>query len=313
MKTKIFNLRQIKSAAELISNGKLVAFPTETVYGLGANALDPNAVKKIFKAKGRPCDNPLIVHISSIKDVEKIAFINDKAVKLINIFWPGPLTIILKKKQIIPEEVTAGLDSVAIRMPKDKIAIKLIKLSKVPIAAPSANLSGKPSTTTFNHVYEDLNGKIEGIIKSKDCEIGLESTVVDLTSKNPLLLRPGAITLENLRKVFPDTAVYHGNASNPKSPGMKYRHYAPVAKVILFERKAGNKLKGYKTKYENDGKKVAVINIKQLNKASKSLFRKFREFDRKNADYILIWGVQERGIGLALMNRIRRAAYQVVN
>jgi L-threonylcarbamoyladenylate synthase len=312
MKTQIFSSKQIQQAAELIRKGELVAFPTETVYGLGANAFDSKAVRKIFEAKQRPCDNPLIVHVADAKDVEKIAYINDKAKKLISKFWPGPLTIILKKKDIIPKEVTAGLDSVAIRMPRNKIALKLIEFSSVPIAAPSANLSGKPSTTAFEHVYDDLNGKIAGIIKSKDCEIGLESSVVDLTSITPLLLRPGAVTLEDLKKIFPDTKLYKTKTKKPRSPGMKYRHYAPIAKVILFEPAASDKVLEYKKNYENTGKKVFVIKNNSLKKTSKDLFKKFREADKEKADYILVMGVKEKGLGLALMNRIRKAASEVV-
>ena len=200
MKTRIFGAKQVKLAAALIAKGELVAFPTETVYGLGADALNPEAVKKIFVAKGRPSDNPLIVHVTGIEDAKKLAFVTEKAEKLMKKFWPGPLTIVLKKRQIVPKEVTAGLATVAVRMPKNRIALELIRLSKKPIAAPSANLSGKPSTTSFGHVFDDLNGKVAGIIKSADSEIGLESTVIDLASKTPLLLRPGAVTFEQLKK-----------------------------------------------------------------------------------------------------------------
>lgn len=312
MKTKIFDSKQIRIAAKLIVNGKLVAFPTETVYGLGANAFDAKAIKKIFVAKGRPSDNPLIVHVSNIDQIKDLAFINDKAKLLMDKFWPGPLTVVLRKKQTVPKEVTAGLDTVAIRMPSNKIAFELIKLSKVPIAAPSANRSGRPSSTSFEHVYEDLNGRIDGIIKSKDCDIGLESTVVDLTSKKPLLLRPGAITFEQLKKFFPNISIYHSKTKKPRSPGMKYRHYSPEAKVLLFERSAKDKIEQYKKEYELSGKKVEMINITDLDYASKKLFKKFRIFDKKKIDYILVSGCNEKGIGLALMNRLRKAATLII-
>ena len=312
MKTRIFGAKQVKLAAALIAKGELVAFPTETVYGLGADALNPEAVKKIFVAKGRPSDNPLIVHVTGIEDAKKLAFVTEKAEKLMKKFWPGPLTIVLKKRQIVPKEVTAGLATVAVRMPKNRIALELIRLSKKPIAAPSANLSGKPSTTSFGHVFDDLNGKVAGIIKSADSEIGLESTVIDLASKTPLLLRPGAVTFEQLKGIFPKIKKASSNSKKPRSPGMKYRHYSPKAEVVLFEKKAREKIGRYRKKCLCLGKKTAVIEIKDLKKASKSLFKKFREFDKKGFDCILVSGVAEKGIGLALMNRLRKSASIIV-
>ncbi len=312
MRTKIFTSKQLKKAAQLIKNGELVAFPTETVYGLGANALEPKAVKKIFKAKGRPADNPLIVHISKEEQLHELAFTTPKTKKLIQKFWPGPLTIVLKKKKIIPKEVTGGLDTVAVRMPKDKIALKFIELAGVPIAAPSANISGKPSGTSFAHVFEDFNGTIAGIIKSYSCEIGLESTVIDLTTKTPVLLRPGGVSFERLKKVLPDLIL----ASNKrirevKSPGVKYKHYSPNAKIILFEKNAINKMEHHRIKYEKHNKKVKIISPEKTKKFSKKLFNMFRQCDKEKVDIILISPVDEKGIGLAIMNRIRKAASKI--
>ena len=317
MKTEIFNSRQIKKAAKLIKKGELVAFPTETVYGLGANALDKDAVKKIFVAKGRPSDNPLIIHIARKDDLEKIAKIEpSKKVaveRLIKKIWPGPLTIILNKRDKIPLEVTGGLNTVAVRMPKNKIALDLIKYSGCPIAAPSANLSGKPSGTCFQHVFEDFDGRVSGIIKSKSCEIGLESTVIDLTTKNPVLLRPGGVSFEMLKKVLTNAEIQaNTHKAKTKSPGMKYKHYSPEAKIILFEGFAHQKIPLYVKKYEIMNKKVKVILSKNTKEFSKNLFKIFRECDKKKIDYILISSVGETGIGLALMNRIRKAALEII-
>ncbi|GIU68673.1 MAG: tRNA threonylcarbamoyladenosine biosynthesis protein [Candidatus Pacearchaeota archaeon] len=312
METKILSTKEIKKAAELIKNGEVVAFPTETVYGLGANALNPEAVKKIFKAKGRPSDNPLIVHISNLNQLKKIAFVNKKAKNLIKNLWPGPLTIILKKKKIVPKEVTANLESVAVRMPKNKIALKLIELSGVPIAAPSANISGKPSGTCFEDVLEDFNGKISAIIKSKHCDFGIESSVVDLTEKNPVLLRPGALSFEKLKKFLPNLVLHKGKTIAAKSPGMKYKHYSPKAKIILFEGLAKNKIREYKRKLEKSEKKVKIIKPANSKEFSKKMFMLFRKCDKKNIDYILIPSIEEKGIGLAIMNRIRKASTKII-
>ncbi|MBS3123264.1 threonylcarbamoyl-AMP synthase [Candidatus Woesearchaeota archaeon] len=313
MITKVFTSKQLKKAAQLIKCGELVAFPTETVYGLGANALDPKAVKKIFKAKGRPSDNPLIVHISKEEQLHEIAVVTNKTKKLIQKFWPGPLTIVLKKKKIIPPEVTGGLDTVAIRMPKNKIALAIINLASVPIAAPSANISGKPSGTSFKHVFEDFNGKIAGIIRSVNSEIGVESTVVDLTSKVPVLLRPGGVSFEKLKQSLPNlTLISNKTTVVVKSPGMKYKHYSPNAKIILFEKSATAKIESYRTKYEKYNKKVKIINPKNKQNFSKKLFNLFRQCDKEKIDLILISSVEEKGIGLAIMNRIRKAASKIV-
>lgn len=316
MKTKIFNLKQIEAAAELIKNGELVAFPTETVYGLGANALDSKAVRKIFYAKGRPKDNPLIIHIGKKEQLYEIAEIKDSQKKIVNRliskFWPGPLTIILKKKKIIPNEVTAGLNTVAVRMPNNKIALNLIKYSGLPIAAPSANISGKPSATCFIHVLDDFNGKIAGIIKSKDCKIGLESTVIDLTTKKPILLRPGGITYESLKKIIPNIQIAKNKAKKVKSPGMKYKHYAPDAKVILFEKSAYGKINFFIEKLKKQNKKFLFLEPKKIKDFHKKVFKIFRDCDKKGIKYILISAVEEKGINLALMNRLRKSASKII-
>ncbi|MEM2138905.1 MAG: L-threonylcarbamoyladenylate synthase [Candidatus Woesearchaeota archaeon] len=319
MKTLILNSKEIEKAAELIKKNELVAFPTETVYGLGANALNKDAVKKIFIAKGRPSDNPLIVHICRKKDIFNYANFNsleqkELALKLIKKFWPGPLTLILPKKEIVPYETTANLETIAIRMPKNKIALKLIKLSNCPIAAPSANLSGKPSGTTFKHVYNDFNGKISCIIKSKKTKFGLESTVIDLTSKPVLLLRPGAITFEDLKEIIPTIRVIKKfDKIKAKSPGMKYRHYSPEAKVILFEKskKQNEKLNNYYKNLIKKKYKVKIIDFNEKNLA-KDLYYIFRDADEKKINYLIVKGFDDNGLGLALMNRLRKAATKII-
>ena len=229
MQTTITN--DSKIAADFIKSGEVAAFPTETVYGLGADAYNEKAVRKIFKAKGRPADNPLIVHVDKKKDISVLAKeITPSAKKIISKFFPGPVTVILKKNEIVPDVVTAGLDTIAIRMPASKIARELIKLSGVPIAAPSANLSGSPSPTNFLHVLRDMKGKIPCLLIGPAAKYGLESTVIDCTGKFPVILRPGSVTLEQIKKLDKN-AVYQKNARKIKSPGQKYRHYSPKAKV----------------------------------------------------------------------------------
>ena len=230
----------MKEAAKIIKSGGLVAFPTETVYGLGANGLDQEAVKKIFIAKGRPQDNPLILHVHSIDQVKELVDdIPDLAKKCMKEFWPGPLTILLKRSNKVLDVITAGLQTVAIRMPENNIALDLIKLSKTPIAAPSANTSGRPSPTSAKHVVEDLSGKVDMIIDGGSTGIGLESTVLDLSTDIPMILRPGGVTEEDLRKIIPNIAIDSSIIKSddniiPKSPGQKYRHYAPKSEMLLF-------------------------------------------------------------------------------
>ena len=238
------NTNAIKKAADIILKGGLVAFPTETVYGLGANALNPEAVKKIFEAKGRPPDNPLIIHIASLPELKKCARdIPDVFYKLADAFWPGPLTLILQKGADIPYEATGGLETAALRMPAHKTAIQLILESGVPIAAPSSNLSGKPSATDAFHVQNDLFGKIDMILDGGPSQIGLESTVADISVYPPKILRPGAVTMEMLLEVEPSFTVDCDKTGSPKSPGMKYTHYKPSAQVIIVSGENENTVK----------------------------------------------------------------------
>jgi L-threonylcarbamoyladenylate synthase len=336
IKTKIIrverDISKIKIAAEIIRNGGLVAFPTETVYGLGANALNENAVKKIFEAKKRPIDNPIIVHIARKSDVYKLTRNTPKITKkLIDKFWPGPLTLILRRSEIVPKITCGGLDTIAIRMPRNRIALALIKMSKLPIAAPSANLSGKPSPTSARHVINDLKGRIDVVIDGGRTEIGVESTVLDLTTKIPTILRPGGVTFEELKKVLKNVRVHKSIKKKVKlgvvkSPGMKYRHYAPNAKMIVIEgekRKVREKILMLVSKYKRNGKRIGVMLTskkfdcnahvtkflgKDLNSIAKNLFKILREIDKENIDLILVEGVKKKGLGLAIMNRLERAA-----
>ena len=347
METKVYYLNQnepdeeiLKIAAKEIINGGTVAFPTETVYGLGANALDEKAAAKIFAAKGRPQDNPLIIHVAD-KNIEKyVKHVPDSAKLLMEKFWPGPLTIILKKADIIPDVITAGLDSVAIRMPNNSIAAGLIRLSKVPIAAPSANISGRPSPTSVYHVINDLYGKIDVILGGEECRVGVESTVVDLTGK-PTILRPGGITYEQLKDVLGDVdidpAVINKPDKNlkPKAPGMKYTHYSPKADMFIVNgdvHKATEKIKELVLKYQSEGKKVGVMatdetyfeyksgivlsmgSRRNMETIAHSIFDRLREFDIIGVDLIIAEGVGEEDLGFAIMNRMKKAAgYSIIN
>ncbi|MBP2032378.1 L-threonylcarbamoyladenylate synthase [Clostridium algifaecis] len=326
----------IKQAGEIIKNGGLVAFPTETVYGLGANALDENAVKKIFKAKGRPQDNPLIVHISDIDEIKTLVkCIPDAAKKFMDKFWPGPMTIILPKTDLIPDVTSASLKSVGIRMPSNKIARALIKTSKVPIAAPSANISGRPSPTDVERCIEDLNGKVDYILGGDMCEFGVESTVIDCTVTPSCILRPGRITLEMIKSIEPDAyidpAIMKKPDENlkPKAPGMKYRHYAPKAKVKIVRgdlKKTIAKINEMVQNYIDEDKKVGIMatdetkeyykngviislgSRKNMVQISKNLFETLRSFDDKNVDIIISEAFCEEGIGVAVMNRLQKSA-----
>ena len=336
------DLKKIKIGAEIIRKGGLVAFPTETVYGLGADALNHRAVKALFKAKKRPLDNPPIIHVENYNQIQSIAKkIPDRAKILMKEFWPGPLTLIFKRSNKMPVESTAGLDTVAIRMPNHKVALKLIELSACPIAAPSANLSGKPSPTSAEHVYHDLDGKIDLILDAGPTSIGLESTVVNFTSIVPEVLRPGGISIEELRKVIKDIKIHPFVLADEKividkalSPGMKHKHYAPKASIILVEGSVPQiikKIKELKKYYESKGIKVGILGtqetIKQYNSKVKktlgsrfnlgaiaqNLFRVLREFDLENVEIIIAEGVTEEGLGLAVMNRLRKAAgYNII-
>lgn len=320
---------KIKPAGESIKQGKLVLFPTETVYGIGANALDEKAVKDIFIAKGRAQDNPLIVHITDIKMLDVLVKnVGPIEQKLMEKFWPGPLTIVMERKPIIPNVITGGLDTVAIRMPSNEIARKLIEYSECPIAAPSANVSGKPSGTLVEDIIDELDGKVDYVIDSGRVDIGVESTVVRVVDNVIHILRPGKITPEDMKKlgfeVFIEKQILGEYKENEKvmSPGIKYRHYAPTTKCLMVYSKDEEKL--VKTINENiEGKTSVVIcktqNISKYNaknildmgnnleEITKNIFTLLRKADKYNADIIAIEGVEKDGLGLAIMNRLLRA------
>lgn len=326
-----------KEAAAYVQQGELVAFPTETVYGLGANGLNGQAVTKIYQAKGRPSDNPLILHIAAKEDILPLTSgLNNNAIKLMESFMPGPITLVVPKSAIIPDEVSAGLDTVGIRFPGNKYAQAFIKACGCPIAAPSANTSGRPSPTNAQDVLEDMDGKIAGILDGGSCGIGLESTVVDTTTPVPTILRPGGITYEMLTEVMGaveiDPALQGNPALKPKAPGMKYRHYAPEAAMYLLEDRAAELLPELVLKAGRASMKVGVLCsnataerlVKDDNlivaswgagreELAADLFQLLRDFDRTKPDIILAEGISEEGIGLAIMNRMRKAAgYQII-
>lgn len=326
--------KKIEQFADIIKNGKLVAFPTETVYGLGANALDSNAVEKIFEVKNRPNNNPLIAHVSDIAMMETIVKdIPSSIYDLLNNFWPGAFTVVLDKRSCIPDNVTAGGKTVAVRCPSHPIANELIRLSGVPIVAPSANLSGKPSPTSFEHVYSDLNGKIDGIINGGECEIGIESTVVIPTgTKSVKILRPGAITPEMISSIGFDVEVDKhiltpvDNNTVVSSPGMLYRHYAPnaVMEIVKGDDKdvieyIVNAIHVSKSKsgvlcFENESSLFSnAVTIEYGNpdnpiSLSKNLFKCLREFDNTDVKKIYARVIEPVGIGLGIYNRMLRAA-----
>ena len=335
MDEKSMDKEHIKMAGEVIRLGGLVVFPTETVYGLGANALDVNAVNKIFTAKGRPQDNPLIVHVAHKNIDNYVVGIPDVASTLIDRFWPGPLTIILTKASCIPDVTSAGLQSVGIRMPDNAIALSLIEAAGVPIAAPSANISGKPSPTNVARCIEDLNGKVDYIIGGDKSKIGLESTIIDCTIYPPCVLRPGGITLEQLKEVdeniYIDPYVMKKSELNitPKAPGMKYRHYAPKAPVKIIEGdlqktivKINEMVQNYKEEHKIIGimattetfdfyKNELIVSLgsrSDLNDIAKNLFEALRFLDDRQVDLILCEGFEEIGVGIAIMNRLRKSA-----
>jgi L-threonylcarbamoyladenylate synthase len=332
----------VQQAADIIASGGLVAFPTETVYGLGADALNGDAVLRLFEAKKRPLDNPPIVHIAAVEEIYPLVLgVPKKAELLMERFWPGPLTLVFKHSSIVPKVTTAGLDTVAIRMPQHKVAKALIRQSKRPIAAPSANLAGKPSPTTAQHVYEDLNGRIDALIDGGATNIGVESTVVDLTADPPMLLRPGGAPYEALKQVLGDLKLHpfvQAEKELPlgqiRSPGMKHKHYAPKAEVILVE---GNldavvdKIKELIELNKTKGLKVGILATDQtqsnynadviqslgsrhnLATIAQSLFRLLREVDAQNVNIIIAESVPSEGLGLAVMNRLRKASgYHII-
>jgi L-threonylcarbamoyladenylate synthase len=302
-----------EEAAGFIRRGGIAAFPTETVYGLGANVFDEKAITKIFEAKRRPTDNPLIAHISAIEQIEQLtAGVGEHARKFIEAFFPGPLTLVLPKSEKVPIMATAGLDTIGVRMPGSILAQEFLRACGVPVVAPSANLSGKPSPTTWEAVYEDLDGRIDCILQGETTEIGLESTVVDCSGESPVVLRSGAVTLEQLRSVVPATQSYVvSKAEAPKSPGMKHKHYSPRARVLLSPKsrvpssKSGVSFIGINSP---TGKFDFVKVCDSVEDYAHSVFEFFRESDRRGIDTIYCETVEEKGIGAALMDRLRRAA-----
>ncbi len=395
MKTLLLDTskKSLELAGKILSNGGLVAFPTETVYGLGANALSEEAVKKIYEAKGRPSDNPMIVHIAKKSD---LTLLTDEVTKdmitLMETFWPGALTMIVKSKESVPLVTRGGLSSVGVRLPEDEVAKEIIELSKVPIAAPSANLSGKPSPTKSKYVVEDMDGKIDAIVQGEDCKIGIESTVIDMTSEIPMILRPGIITkseiektlgktilidpyinstgeksemplgnldkdikdikdsetplketfdksdrldkdeievVKNLEESFSDESLVLNKVFSeiqnkekvlsPKSPGMKYKHYAPKAEMIIFR---GEKSKVEKVmqsevkKYEKQNKSAIILPLyeMELKEIAMKFFDMLREADNNEIDIILAPFLEEDGVGFSIMNRmLRSAGFKVID
>ncbi len=349
METQIFDIIDIKKSAALIQNaaqilrrGGTVAFPTETVYGLGANALDAEAVAKIFEAKGRPSDNPLIVHISEKEALFQLTdSVSEVARALIDAFWPGPLTLVLPKRSTVPACVTAGLDTVAVRMPSHPVARALIEASGIPVAAPSANLSGKPSPTDADHVIHDLSGRVDAIVCGKPSDVGLESTVLDVTGSVPMILRPGGVTREDIIRcvgmcdVDPAIEKQLSSETAPKSPGMKYTHYAPDAELIIINGEPDQirlEITSRQKALEEKGLKVGIMTCDEhidaytcllkkslgsrtdLSGVASRLFSILRDFDKEHVDVILAEGYPREGIGHALMNRMLKAAgHHVIN
>ncbi len=323
METEILNSKEIHKAARLVVNNKLVAFPTETVYGLGANAFNVRAVRRIFKAKQRPFSDPLIVHVSSLKMAETVAVFTPEAKKLAKEFWPGPLTLVLKKRPAVSDMVTAGKQTVGVRMPAHVLALKLIQLSGVPIAAPSANVFSHTSPTSWEHVMEDLEGKIEAVIKAGRCRVGVESTVVDMTAKLPKILRPGGLPYIHLKKALPNLLDYSGTKSK-KTPGQYKYHYSPKARVVL--------VKSFKDLRQQLKKNIAlpagviifnewknaffgenVILYKwgsknSLSSLARRLYAGFRKLDGQGVKIIFCPLPSEQGLGKAIVNRLTKAS-----
>ncbi len=338
---------ELREAAEILRNGGLVAFPTETVYGLGGNALDENAARKIYEAKGRPSDNPLIAHVSCEEEVTPLVrSVPEAAKKLMRAFWPGPMTLVFPKSSIVPYSTTGGLETVAVRMPSDPVASRLIALAKVPVAAPSANTSGRPSPTTARHVWEDLHGRIDMIVDGGAVGIGVESTIVDVSSEVPTVLRPGAVTMEMLREVLGEVAVDPAILGpvaadvRPKAPGMKYKHYAPAAELTLVEPleergipRMVEEVRRLAQERIAQGLRVGVICTDESrdcypsgpsavvrsigSRASQesvahNLYAVLREFDQQQVDCIFSESFPRDHLGQAIMNRLSKAAgYQI--
>jgi len=322
----------IGRAAAVIRRGGLVAFPTETVYGLGANALDARAVRRVFEVKGRPPDNPLIVHVAAASEMAGLVRkVPPVALQLGERFWPGPLTLVLPAAPGVPREVTAGLDTVAVRMPAHPVALALIRAAGVPVAAPSANTSGRPSPTTAAHVFEDLGGKIEIILDGGPAPVGVESTVLDLTTDVPTVLRPGGVTVEALAAVLGEVRGSPGETARPRSPGMKYRHYAPRGRVILVEGSPAAQTAAIRElAREHAGRRVVILAAdesaalypghtvvtygprRDLGEVARRLYEALRRCDELGAEVILAEATARAGLGLAVWDRLRRAAAEVV-
>ncbi len=318
----------IKKAAEIIRNGGTVVFPTETVYGLGANALSSEASAKIFKAKERPADNPLIVTVSNFDMVKSVSYIDDFILKKMENIWPAPLTLLLKKKDIVPDIVTAGMDTVCIRFPDNKIALKLIEEARVPVAAPSANIATRPSIVDSKDAINELNGRVDAIIDAGRVKYGVESTIIDVTVKPYNLLRPGAYPVEDIEKIFGSINVSpvakgYKEATVALTPGMKYRHYAPSKKLLLIENindfrsfVASESSKDFLALCSKDNAKYVkydkIILGSDVYEAAHNLFYDFRLLDKSDKEYGVIHGFPENGIGFGLMNRIRKASWKII-
>lgn len=337
MKTRILkpDATALHEAAALLRNGRLVGFPTETVYGLAADALNTQAVNAIFEAKGRPGDNPLIIHIAEIQELDRLIRVKPSPVarRLMDAFWPGPLTLIFPKSDIVPACTTGGLDSVAVRMPSHPVARELIRLSGVPVAAPSGNRSGRPSPTAAAHMMEDMDGRIEMIIDGGECDVGVESTVVDMSGDVPRILRPGGITREMIAEIAGDCKVDSTvmrplkENERPKSPGMKYRHYAPAGQLTIFHGECENVIAAICETYDHaqsEGHRALILALephiarygdrrcvslgRDATEMAHVVFSALRGADDAHAEVILSESVEAEGIGLAVMNRLGRAA-----
>ena len=323
------NPEGIQDAVAVLRSGGLVAFPTETVYGLGAAALKADAVKKVFEAKGRPSDNPLIVHVASLEIAwHFMAEISDKGLQLAKRFWPGPLTVVVKRKAIVPDIVTAGLDTVALRIPNHPVTLELLKRFKSGIVGPSANISGRPSPTSAEHVSHDLNGKIDLILDAGPTTIGMESTVIDVTVDPPIILRIGGLSRENIEKEIGETRRTSAQEMLRRSPGTRHRHYAPKASVFLVPQNDREAFVTQLNKMKDDGKKVGAITYSEdlnaidatkfhiilsssVERYAQNIFRALRELDNLDVDCMLVESVEEKGIGAAIMDRLVKAAQHI--
>lgn len=334
MQTRVFDKTQLLIAAEAIQRGDLIAFPTETVYGLGANAFDEKAVAKVFRVKGRPSDNPLIVHVANAEQAESLFQNTPKGFHaLVERFFPGPLSIIGWKNDVVPSAVTAGLPRVAVRMPHHRLALAFIRLCGVPLVAPSANRSGKVSPTSASEVIEELGGRIAGVIEGGRCSIGIESTVLDLTSRQPTILRPGCVTAGEIEGVLGvSVRIGRGETDRPASPGMKYTHYAPAAQVVLFfgpQERVQRQMIELADEHQQRGKRVGLLAPRAMKLRiadafhslqagsaidyAREMYRGLRALDHEAVDVIFCPAIAEEGLGIAVMNRLKKAASAIVD